>query len=233
MAETIQDVLGQNLGRELGRVVQEQPLKTRLGQIIMDSVCEFALRDERSVDELEGGTFGRVRDPALRRTLGETLFGARWLYKLGLVTYATNERRAAHIRAQIIDYAAICEAVLGDALAHGIAARHFATDAHEWGSPRTRSGKRISWSAATIEKQLRKEWPCNTFNWKIAVAAANALVDTRRARDLDTLCRRRNKVHLAERASIARREYIDESADAFRTMCEVVDQVGGWQALHP
>ena len=81
-------------------------VQVKLGEAVVGAIRDFASSEVPRVEELEADMFKHVRDPKLRRSLAETFHGARWLYHLGLVTLATDAHRAAHIRAQIIDYAA-------------------------------------------------------------------------------------------------------------------------------
>ena len=63
----------------MSKVVQEH-----FGEAIIEAVRNFALSDLDDVQRLEATTFSHVGDAQLRQVLAETLYGARWVYKLGL-----------------------------------------------------------------------------------------------------------------------------------------------------
>lgn len=92
--------------RMSNKVIQEQ-----FGQAIIDAMASFAKKDIKDVAALEADEFSHVSDPAMRTALAETLYGTRWLYKLGLALLANNQEQFAHVRAQIIDYASVSEAL--------------------------------------------------------------------------------------------------------------------------
>ena len=91
------------------KIIQE-----KFGQAIIDAMANFAKNDIKDVAALEADEFSHVADPAMKTALAETLYGARWLYKLGLALLANNQEQFAHVRAQIVDYASVAEALLAD-----------------------------------------------------------------------------------------------------------------------
>jgi hypothetical protein len=225
----IQDQLGDAVSAALGKAIGQQTVRLVIGQSVMDAVTEFALLDEPSVEHLEADTFRRVKDPRLRNALARTLFGARWLYKLGLVTYATSDRRAAHIRAQLIDYGAICEAVITDMLAYGIERSLLKGMSHRYANARGKTGKELTWSGTEPRRQLRLP-PCN-FSWKIDVAQDEHVLAPTFAVEVHRLRKMRNTVHLAER--VGSPEYLKASADAYSIMHKCVERCGHWLDMHP
>ncbi len=197
-----------------------------LGEAVVMALNDFASMDIPPVEELETSLFRGVRDSSLRKKLAETLYGARWLYKLGLVTLATGERRAAHVRAQVIDYAAICEAVLVDAVAHGIAGAHLAGSV--WN---IRGGHTVTWPTdeTKIRRKIRKS---RDFYWLIEVAHSEHILTEALAKRLHWLRKRRNRVHIAEMAAINERTYLSTSRDAYQVMHKCVGRVTRWMTLH-
>jgi len=57
-----------------------------------------------------------ISNAELRQTIAEAVYGARWIYKLGLVLLVKDDELLAHARAQIMEYGAACEAILSDML---------------------------------------------------------------------------------------------------------------------
>lgn len=206
-----------------------QVVQVGLGQAVITAISDFALADVPAVEDLEKTTFKYVRDKELRRRVAETFFGARWLYKLGLVTLATGTCRAAHVRAQVIDYAAICEAVLVDALTHAVHRRHLAKKM--W--LLDRRGKTASAWPTTLDKigvVLRRG---RDFRWMIDVAVEEGIVGTGLGPDVHWLRERRNKVHIAEMVAMAEKTYLNTSLKAYNVMMQCTERVGHWMSLHP
>jgi hypothetical protein len=201
-------------------------IELHLGAVVLDAIHEFALYHVQSPAELETTTFSFIKDPKLRSRLSETLFGARWLYKLGLVTVAADARRAAHVRAQIIDYASICEGVLVDAVTHGLVRGHFTGKAAgEIGFVGPGS------SRGAVQTRVRKRY--GSFAWMLKVAREERMVDLPLWERVDWLRDRRNGVHVAEVAATDVRMLIDASRHAYTTMVGTIDQIGAWVTHHP
>lgn len=211
----------------IGHDHEPKAVQVGLGEAVVRAIQEFASTDIESVGSLEAGLFQRIRDPKLRKKLAETLFGARWLYKLGLVTLATRERRAAHVRAQIVDYSAICEAVLLDAITHGVVSAHLTGTL--WRSFR---GVPARWPSTTaaVRKQIRKE---RNFFWLIEVGKDEKVFVAEFAERLHRLREHRNNVHIAEMAAVDESVYLSTSKEAYQTMMTCVDHVSAWLSLHP
>jgi hypothetical protein len=92
----------------------DKPIQELSGTTIIDAVRDFARADIFDVPQIERQFFSHVADAALRRTLVETLWGARWIYKLGLALLVQDEEQMAHVRCQVIDYRSVCEGLLHD-----------------------------------------------------------------------------------------------------------------------
>jgi hypothetical protein len=100
--------------------VPDKPIQEQFGQQVIDAFAQFARSDLRAPDELEAHEFSHVSDATLRRRLAEVFYGVRWIYKLGLALLTKDAERAAHVRAQIVDYASVSEGLLADCLVHAI-----------------------------------------------------------------------------------------------------------------
>lgn len=212
--------------------LEDEAVQLSLGQAAVDSIREFASSEEPTVEELQVELFKNVRDKRLRRTLAETLCGARWLYRLGLVTLASDVHRAAHVRAQMIDYAAICEAVLLDALAHGIFRKQLRGS--KWGCVFAKNKwiPAVAWPDQRYEIDLRIRKSRNLY-WLIEVAAEEGLVRSRLKRPLHKLRDNRNNVHLAELAAVDEKTGLNMGKEAYRVMHACIECVAHWMTLHP
>ena len=94
-----------------------KPIQEQFGQEIILAMRNFAKADLNDVGAIEANQLSHVGDASLRRTLAETLYGTRWIYKLGLALLVRDEEQLAHVRCQVIDYGSICEGILSDMIA--------------------------------------------------------------------------------------------------------------------
>ena len=51
-----------------------------------------------TVPEMKEKYFSHVSDGGMQTALAETLYGARWIYKLGLALLVQDEEQMAHVR---------------------------------------------------------------------------------------------------------------------------------------
>lgn len=204
----------------------DQIIQRELGQALIEAITAFASKDIPPINELETTTFKHVRSAQLRNVLATTLHGARWLYKLGLVTLATSERRAAHVRAQIIDYAAICEGLLSDAIACLIASGQAKGAKHK-----VDYRKSIAWprGIVSIEAVIEKR----SFSWLISVAREEAIIKPADEVDLNWLRNERNAVHVRRLVAAGGKAYLGTSKKAFEVMLRCADATCHWRAAHP
>jgi hypothetical protein len=208
--------------------MSDRPIQAQLGQAVMDAVRRFALADIKTPDMLITDEFRHVAEPRLRRRLADIFYGAKWIYKLGLVLLARDEERAAHVRAQVIDYGSVVEGLLLDAIAHAIRGNLTRGNSWQWRNPKKSTG-RIPWNAANPEAQFVREklslW------WLTRVAAECGIIDTRLEQDIEWLREARNKVHPG--ASAGHQAYLNQSKKASEIVMRVIVQTRTWKALHP
>ena len=112
-----------------------KPIQEQFGEKVIEAFAEFARADLKTAAELRADDFSHVSDAALRTSLAQVLYGARWVYKLGLALLTKDEERAAHVRAQVVDYASVCEALLSDCLAHAIRRGHTIGTDYQFSDP--------------------------------------------------------------------------------------------------
>ncbi len=206
-------------------IEKPKPIQENLGQTLIDAIHSFAKKDLDSVEEIEEKYLSHISDTLLRKSLAETVYGARWIYKLGLVLLVRDEEQLAHTRAQLIDYGSVCEAVLSDMILHGIRQNRMKGERYLYQNPVLLT-KKIEWSPTTLEKEIRKR----SFNWLIIVAEEEKMIDTALKVKINWLKGQRNKVHLRENVT---RSYLNKSHHAFENMSDLFKQTKKWKRLNP
>lgn len=204
-----------------------KPIQEQFGQTIIDAVDTFARKDIPTVDDFTNTTFAHIHSPAFRRKIAETFYGARWIYKLGLALLVKDVERSAHIRAQILDYGAVCEGVLSDALMYAIAGGHMNGNQYMYsviGS--TRHNHRINWNVQNKLRSLQER----TFQWLIVVAQEEGIIDAALAGDLDKLRDARNGIHLGKSTPKA---YLETSQKYYKVVLDSCSATRLWKAAHP
>jgi hypothetical protein len=204
----------------------EKPIQEQFGQQIIDAFADFARADLKPPSDLEQAEFSHVTDVALRRRLAEVFYGVRWIYKLGLALLTEDTERAAHVRAQIVDYASVSEALLSDCLAHAMRNGHIVGIAHTFKDP-DRQRQPMAWNLGNPEPRLRKQ----TFWWMIRIAHEFGVINRNLAADLNWLRRERNAVHL--QGAFGKKAYLNHSRTAFNVVRRTIRQTKAWKAAHP
>lgn len=204
----------------MAKVVQE-----KFGEAIIEAVDSFARKDLRTVDQLQLAEFAHVADPQLRRALAETFYGARWIYKLGLALLVRDHEQMAHVRAQVLDYGAVCEGLLSDCLLHALDLGILAGQKYRYGDT-AHLARPINWQVQSKLTQLRKQ----SFHWHIEVAEEENIVTAAVARKLHAMRTERNTIHLRERTY---RAFVGTSRTLFETTMEVIAATRAWRAAHP
>lgn len=204
-----------------------KPIQEQFGNVLISAIANFARADLKSADTLEANEFCHVGDVAMRACMAEVFYGARWIYKLGLATLARNEERAAHVRAQIRDYASVIEGLLSDMVAHAIRNRHVQGTQYTWKYPAKKQG-RITWNVAAPEAQLEKQ----SFAWLITIAEDFGIITPHIAKSLHSLRGERNKVHIRKMAAMGPRAYLRESQRAFALVYGTIEATKLWRSNH-
>jgi hypothetical protein len=209
-----------------------KPIQELIGERAIEAFADFARSDIPTIEHLESGVFRHVAVPDLRRAMSQVFYGARWIYKLGLVTLAKNEERAAHVRAQIVDYASLCEALLsysnGFAIDHG----HARGTAYTVANPdESVPAKRrpITWRPGATETILRKQ----SFWWHFRISREFGIIPVGLHDNLEWLRKERNAVHVRQRVALGATAYINESKRAFGVLLDTAYRTRLWHASHP
>jgi len=204
------------------KAIQEQ-----FGQEIIDAMARFAKRDIKEPAALMADEFAHVQDAAMKQALAETLYGTRWLYKLGLALLANNVEQFAHVRAQIIDYASIAEALLADMIvqAHGKAL----LAGPQYLKKFTRGHTPLVWNAATPSETVSH----TTFEWRIKVAHESGIINSSLSGQLNGIRARRNTVHLTAKVMAGVVYYAGLAKRSHEAMHETIRQTKAWSAANP
>ena len=149
--------------------MSDKKIQEQFGERLIEAFTEFARHDLKTPAEYSADEFSHVTDAKLRNHLADVFYGARWIYKLGLALLAEKEERAAHVRSQIVDYAAVIEGMLSHCVAHGIRGGHMVGDDYNWGNPNTKT-RQLTWKPASCEYLINRQ----TFWWLIKVSKDEA-----------------------------------------------------------
>jgi hypothetical protein len=204
--------------------VTDKPIQEQFGTAIIDAMRGFARADISNVPQIEQNFFSHVADGELRRMLAETLYGARWIYKLGLALLVQDEEQMAHVRCQVIDYGSCCEGLLHDAIRHALQKGIVVGKKYQYADT-TNLRYLINWASGIDDVLSRK-----SFHWQIEVAAEEGIIDAQLAARLHVLRRDRNSVHLKARTYQA---FLGVSRDAYQTLLNTVEQTRTWRHGHP
>lgn len=145
----------------------------QFGQATIDSIISFCRADIKDVNDLYNEEFSHITDAGLRSAMAKTMFGGRWLYKLGLGLLVDGDEAIAHVRTQVIDYGSVCEALLGDCILHGLNRNILVGNAYRtvYCQP---SGKSINWDVGDRGQKLSRR----TFYWLIEVSFEGNIITT-------------------------------------------------------
>jgi hypothetical protein len=206
----------------------ERPIQEQFGQQVIDAFAEFARSDLKSPGDLEVDEFSHVSDATLRRRLSEVFYGVRWIYKLGLALLTRDAERAAHVRAQIVDYASVSEGLLAHCLSHAIRNGYTTGTGYMFDDPDTQR-RPINWNSANPEPTLRRR----TFWWMIRIAREFGIINPALETELNWLRTQRNTVHLQERSAVGKTAFLNQSKRAFEVVTRTIRQTKAWKAAHP
>ncbi len=206
-----------------GKVIQEQ-----LGQELIDSLARFAKRDIKSAAELEANDFAHVTDTNLRKALAETLYGTRWLYKIGLAVLADNEEQFAHVRSQLIDYASICESLLADMIVYAHKKGKLSGTQHKFRDKRLT--RPLTWDKTD---PLNKTVHFQNFEWRIIVAQESSIIPAKLATKLHGIRTQRNTVHLTLKVMMGVTYYSGIAKRANSAMLDLIKKTRQWKARNP
>lgn len=198
-------------------------IQEQFGQELIDAVARFAKKDIRTPEQFEQNEFKHVMDQELRQALAETIYGARWLYKLGLASLANGNEQSAHVRVQVIDYASICEALLADMIDQGHARQKLAGTQFNFFDRSKKSPMR--WTVPP-----KRSIHSTSFEWRIIVAHESGIIDSDLVKILHKIRNQRNTVHLTLKIREGVAYYTGMAKLAHTAMYELINQTQKWAA---
>lgn len=199
------------------KVVQEA-----FGESIIKMIVDFVKNDLKSIADIEQDEFSHVKDAQLRRAISETFYGARWIYKLGLALLVRDEIQIAHVRSQVVDYAAVCEGLLSDCILHGLNNERMKGKRFAFSDTVKLQGA-INWNIQDRLPELKKR----SFYWNIEVSSEEDIISQKTTKKLHAMRKERNTVHLRERTYHA---YIGTSKSLFHTVMTVISDTKAWRS---
>ncbi len=196
-------------------------IKIMFGDAVIQALTEFARSGIPDPANMDATWFEHIQDKKVRAAVCDTFYGARWHYKIGLALLVRNKEQYAHVRAQVIDYASICETLLVEMIIHGIRKAKLSKQQYKFMD--FQKTKLLIWANA-IRKTAEKQ----TFAWYIHVASEEGIIDDQLSADLEQLRLLRNTVHITERAKKSNAYSLNVSDDAFGIMQRTINQTKSW-----
>lgn len=200
-------------------------IQEAFGETVIETFRAFARADLDDVVNLEATLFSHIAETDLRKNLAETLYGARWIYKLGLALLVKDVEQLAHVRTQIVDYSSVCEGVLSAMVVHGIQINSFHGPKYQYKDIQKLRNP-INWQVANIMDQVSRQ----SFYWLIEVAIEENIISASLAQSLHTMRTSRNTVHLRARNQ---RAFIGTSRTLFQTVIDSCMATQAWKAANP
>lgn len=155
----------------------------------------------------------------LKQTIAETIYGARWLYKLGLVFLTRDDEQNAHVRAQISEYSAATEAILTDMIvyAHDNSLLTGAQYNNDF------KGNPVLWSHHSGKYTVIGKLG---FAWITKVAHEEGIINSYLSTELNWLRNRRNEIHLVSRSRYA---FTPTSKRAYNALRNTINVTKAWK----
>ena len=202
-------------------------IQENFGQAVMDAITAFARTDAGTPASYEANEFVWVSDAQLRTALAETLYGARWVYKLGLAILAGGVEQYAHVRAQIIDYGSVAEAFLANVILQAKQKGLLTGPTKDLRFP----GKTVllTWHPTIPQKTVDN----TSFEWRIIVAHESGIIDTATASALHLIRKHRNTVHLTAKVASNTTYLVSMATKARNAMTRANQQCQAWVAANP
>lgn len=204
----------------MSKMIQEQ-----FGETIISAVSTFAKSDLPSIENLVATCFEHVSDKTLQQTLAETFYGARWIYKLGLALLVKDAEQMAHVRTQVVDYGAVCEGLLSDALLHALETNRMRGQKYKYADPNNYQ-RPINWNIQDRLQRLSRQ----SFFWHIEVSGEARIVNKKLIDALHTMRNERNSIHMRARTH---RAFVGTSKFLFATVLETIKQTKAWRRANP
>lgn len=202
-------------------MTRDQDVNQAVGERVIEALVAYARLEIPTPSTLSTQWFQFVTDEKLRTTLSETLYGAMWVYRVGKVFATNREELQAHLRTQLINYGAMCEAVLEYAVLQG--AKQKMLKGRKWEFRDEQMTQKLKWGSPPANL------PRGTnFAWCIRIAIDEGVIQPDIEKDLTKLRELRNSIHLSKKAADSFDYEPKQSRDAFYLMKMTVDQSKNW-----
>lgn len=200
-------------------------IQEKFGQLIIDGFSEFAKTGIPDTNKLDTTWFDHVQEQSIRDALCDTLYGARWIYKIGLALQVSNKELYAHVRAQVIDYISVSETLLNEMIVHARNKNILIGNHWQYKDLYMNPKNKIKWAQvtnvrATVERQ--------SFAWLILVAEEEKIITQPLAKSLQRMRLVRNTVHITERAKNQSAYSLNSSSEAFKVMQQAINETKSW-----
>lgn len=202
-------------------------IQAMFGQAVIDAVSNFAKNEIQTPEEIAATDFPHVSNQDLQKALSETLYGARWLYKVGLALLTSNLEQSAHIRTQVIDYASVCETLLADIILQAYSKNLMTGQQRNFFD--LKKNKPLYWNTANPLATINK----TTFEWRINVAEEEGIINATLATNLNSIRTHRNTVHLTQKVMSGSSYYVGLAKKSYTTLHELINQTRQWVANNP
>lgn len=200
-------------------------IQERFGQLIIDGFADFAKNGIPDTIQLDTKWFDHIQDAAIRDALCDTLYGARWFYKIGLALQVSNKELYAHVRAQVIDYISISETLLNEMIIHAKTKNKLNGNHWQYKDLTMNPKNKVVWKATTnIRKTIEKQ----SFAWLILVSEEEGIISNSLASSLQKMRVVRNTVHITERAKNINNYTLNNSSESFKIMQTTINETKSW-----
>jgi hypothetical protein len=207
-----------------------------LDKVVSDAVIAYCEKDLPSHEKV-AKMFEFIEDSKLRHQIEAEFHAGRYIYKLGQGLSVKNERLRAHVKFQIVQYAAIYEAIIvhllwGRYKDHDEVKKIETKTAHTASVSLPRNLKLMTDKGQEVFLHVRTEKEANTqsikFDDKIKASVAIGFLSKELGEEIKTFYKLRNGIHL-ESAIKNEVEYeIDNSRAAYRRMSPFTQGIKGF-----
>lgn len=197
-------------------------IQNEIGEKVIAAVREVASHEIHDVP-FWAGELAHMESNSLRQTVAETIYGARWLYKLGLVFLTRDDEQNAHSRAQISEYSAAIEAILTDMIVYAHDNNRLSGTQFQ----KNLKGDPVDWVVPRYRVPNKYELVSRlTFAWMIKVAHEEGIISSPLERQLGWLRNKRNEIHLISRTRYA---FTPTSKNAYNAVLNTIRETNAWK----
>ena len=202
--------------------MRKNELVANVGNRLLDALVKHAQEDIAvSPAEIADTHFSFLQDETLKTRLAETLYGAKWVYSIGKLLATERQELQAHVRTQVINYGAVCEAVLEYTIIDAAKMKKLTGEKRKFSNINKRS--KAKWGSPPVN--LPKG---TNFAWMVAVATEERIIDTDLEKRIMKLRTLRNTVHLTNKDWSDETNQPKQSKESYETLEAVLESVARW-----